>query len=680
MEWQPTPYTAPLVAAAVLSVVITGYAVFRRRRDNQALVDAFIGVAFGAGMWAGAYALQLSASGLDSTLFWNQFVWAGIGLLAVAWPVFVLVYLGWTNWVTVRYVAALSVVPLSVVFTVFVLDTSTLFYQAPHLIAPRGYSVLAYTPRPALLAFMAYTYVVNLLTFVALGYAVLVREGERRRQALVVLFAGVTPAVVGIVGLVTGLGPVFVDLTPITFAVTSVALGWIVFRHQLLDITPVARDAVFTHLTDGVIVINADERIVDYNRPAADLFTAIAVGKHVSEAFADVPSVARAVTTAPATDDLRITISGDAGAPRFLTLSLHRIGEQPQAGGCVLLFRDITERETLQRRYRTLIEKSPNVIGVVGNDGLLQYVSPSIERILGHHPTEVEGRPVLDLVHPEDREAAQHAFECAFDDAEPRPIEHRIAHADGSWRRFETVAEQLFDGAQEAVITATDITDSHRYEQRLQVLNRVLRHDLKNDTNVIGGYVSLLRDHVDATGDEYLDIIDRNVDTLTHLSDQARQIDVALHSSTERAAIDLTDLVPRLCGTLDSSFQDADISVSTPDTAVVCSDTLLESAVRNVLENAVVHNDRDEPTVAVTVTADRDGYQIDVRDDGPGIPPVERAVFTAERETPLEHASGLGLWLVHWIVTESGGELQIDDSCFDRGTLVSIWLPSNETS
>lgn len=680
MEWQPTPYTAPLVAAAVLSVVITGYAVFRRRRDNQALVDAFIGVAFGAGMWAGAYALQLSASGLDSTLFWNQFVWAGIGLLAVAWPVFVLVYLGWTNWVTVRYVAALSVVPLSVVFTVFVLDTSTLFYQAPHLIAPRGYSVLAYTPRPALLAFMAYTYVVNLLTFVALGYAVLVREGERRRQALVVLFAGVTPAVVGIVGLVTGLGPVFVDLTPITFAVTSVALGWIVFRHQLLDITPVARDAVFTHLTDGVIVINADERIVDYNRPAADLFTAIAVGKHVSEAFADVPSVARAVTTAPATDDLRITISGDAGAPRFLTLSLHRIGEQPQAGGCVLLFRDITERETLQRRYRTLIEKSPNVIGVVGNDGLLQYVSPSIERILGHHPTEVEGRPVLDLVHPEDREAAQHAFECAFDDAEPRPIEHRIAHADGSWRRFETVAEQLFDGAQEAVITATDITDSHRYEQRLQVLNRVLRHDVKNDTNVIGGYVSLLRDHVDATGDEYLDIIDRNVDTLTHLSDQARQIDVALHSSTERAAIDLTDLVPRLCGTLDSSFQDADISVSTPDTAVVCSDTLLESAVRNVLENAVVHNDRDEPTVAVTVTADRDGYQIDVRDDGPGIPPVERAVFTAERETPLEHASGLGLWLVHWIVTESGGELQIDDSCFDRGTLVSIWLPSNETS
>ena len=221
------------------------------------------------------------------------------------------------------------------------------------------------------------------------------------------------------------------------------------------------------------------------------------------------------------------------------------------------------------------------------------------------------------------------------------------------------------------------MTESRRYEQRLQVLNRVLRHDLKNDTNVIGGYADLLRDHVDAEGDEYLDIIDRKVETLTHLSDQAREIDVALHSDAEQATIDLSRLVERLCESLESSFPHATVTVSTPPEAVVSADELLESAVRNVLENAVVHNDRDRPVVEATVAAADDGrYRIEVADDGPGIPAVERTVFTEARETALEHASGLGLWLVHWIVTESGGEVDIDTR-EPRGTLVTMRLPAD---
>jgi len=208
-------------------------------------------------------------------------------------------------------------------------------------------------------------------------------------------------------------------------------------------------------------------------------------------------------------------------------------GSTSAAGGTVLLFFDVTERETLQRRYRALIEKSPNIIAVCGTDGLLRYVSPSIERLLGHSPAEIEGRPVIDLVHPDDRREAQRAFECAFETGEPQAIDHRIAHADGNWRQFDTRVERLFEDTEEVVITATDVTEIRRSEQRLQVLNRVLRHDLKNDTNVIGGYANLLRNHVDEEGDDYLDIIDRKVETLTHL-DQAREIDVALHQGTAR--------------------------------------------------------------------------------------------------------------------------------------------------
>ena len=703
MVWQPTPYTAPLLVAALASLSFAAYAVRNRSRGETPIVGSFIGVTVASGVWSLAYAAQLSATTLDATLLWNRLVWVGIAALAVAWPAFVFAYVDWTAWLRPRRFVLLCLVPATALGGVFFVGADPLFYTSPSLSDANGYLLMEYLPTPALIGFMTYSYAVNLFTFGVLGYVALARDGVFRRQAALLLAAGAAPTTVGVVGIAGGLGPMFVDLTPVTFAATSGLLGWVVFRYRLLDLSPIARDAVFSNLSDGVVVVDANGRVVDLNQPARRLFPSAAVGCEVEEAFERAPAVVDLVAGTEnddggtpgygagpdPDDDLRVTINVESD-PRFLTVAAHSIatsksgvaaepgpgvGGRSTAGGTVLLFRDVTERETLQRRYRALIEKSPNVIAVCGTDGLLRYVSPSIERLLGHAPAEIEGRPVIDLVHPDDRREAQRAFERAFETDEQQSLDHRIAHADGNWRRFETVVERLFGDTEEVVITATDVTKSRRYEQRLQVLNRVLRHDLKNDTNVIGGYADLLRDHVGDEGDEYLDVIDRKVETLTHLSDQAREIDVALHSDGARAEIDLSPLVTRLCDSLESSFPEATVTVSTPDGAVVCADELLESAIRNVLENAVVHNNGDQPIVEVSVDRDGGGYRIAVADNGPGIPPVERSVFSEARETALEHASGLGLWLVHWIVIESGGDLEIHTR-EPTGTLITMWLPT----
>jgi PAS domain S-box-containing protein len=676
MAWQPTPYTVPLLIAAAASFGFTVYAVGNRSRGGRALLWSFVGVAGTAGVWALGYAAQLSAPALGPTLLFNRFVWLGSAGLAVAWPAFVFAYVDRTAWLGRRRLPLLLAVPAAVAVAVLTVGVDPLFYVDPVLVDAGGYRVLAYTPTPALLGFVGYTYAVNLFTFAVLGHAALSRDGVFRRQATVLFAAGVAPTALGAAGIFGVVGPErgVVDFTPIAFGATSALLAWLVFRYRLLDVSPIARDAVFANLSDAVVVCDADGRVVDRNDPAEALFPDADLGVAVGEAFDDVPAVADAVTDEDAAEEFRVTLDG-GGAPRFLTVDVHDItGPGTTRGGTVLLFRDVTERETLQRRYRALIEKSPNVIAVCGEDGLVRYVSPSIERLIGHRPTEIEGRPVIDLVHPEDRREAQHAFERAFDSAEPQSLTHRIARDDGSYRRFETVIERLFEDAREVVITATDVTEARRYEQRLQVLNRVLRHDLKNDTNVIGGYADLLRDHVDEEGDPYLDVIDRKVRTLTHLSDQAREIDVALHSDAARTEIDLAELVARLCESLESSYPHATVSVAVPESAVVTADELLESAVRNVLENAIVHNDGDDPHVEATVVPDGDRLRVDVADDGPGIPPVERTVFSEARETALEHASGLGLWLVHWIVTESGGDIEIATR-EPTGTVVRMWLP-----
>jgi len=60
------------------------------------------------------------------------------------------------------------------------------------------------------------------------------------------------------------------------------------------------------------------------------------------------------------------------------------------------------------------------------------------------------------------------------------------------------------------------------------------------------------------------------------------------------------------------------------------------------------------------VTSGDDTVTITVADDGPGIPEKERAVLAQGRETPFDHTSGLGLWLVTWIVGDSGGEIDFE--------------------
>ena len=679
MAWQPTPYTVPLVVAAVVSVAFAAYALRGRFGDGGPLRRSFVALAVSAGVWAFAYAIQLSATSLDATLFWNRFDWVGVAGLAVAWPAFVLAYVDRTAWLRPRRLWVLCLVPAAAVGAVWTVGPAPLFYRDPALVDAGGYRLLEYAPTPALLGFAGYTYAVDLLSFAVIGHTAVARDGVFRRQAALLLTAGVAPLAAGAVGAAGLVGPDsgVVDLTPVAFAGTAALVGWVVFWYRLLGVSPVARDVVFGNLSDGVVVCDDAGRIVDRNEPARALFPDADPGSRASTAFADLPDVAAAVADGSEAEQLDAAVD-DGSVTRFLAVDVHPVtGPGGARGGTVLVFRDVTERETLQRRYRALVEKSPNVIAVCGDDGLVRYVSPSVERLLGHAPTAIEGRPVIDFVHPEDRRTAQRAFERAFESGDPQPVSHRAAHADGSWRRFETVIESRSPDADEVIVTATDVTESRRYEQRLQVLNRVLRHDLKNGTNVIGGYADLLRDHVDDGGDEYLDVIDRKVEALTHLSDQAREIDVALHSDAERARIDAAELVERLCESLSSSFPSAAVTASTPESAVVVADDLLESAVRNVLENAVVHNDRQRPTVDATVTADGDRYRIDVADDGPGIPPVERTVFSEARETPLEHASGLGLWLVHWIVTESGGDLDVDTR-EPTGTVVRMWLPRGD--
>ena len=111
------------------------------------------------------------------------------------------------------------------------------------------------------------------------------------------------------------------------------------------------------------------------------------------------------------------------------------------------------------------------------------------------------------------------------------------------------------------------------------------------------------------------------------------------------------------------------------DTTLRSDPRLLRLTVSNLLENALEHTDESDGRVTVRVEREDRGVVIEVDDDGSGIPEDELAPLRSQRETQLEHGSGIGLWIVHWCGELLGGHTEFDVT---GGTTVTVVLPDLE--
>ncbi|MFC7212809.1 histidine kinase N-terminal 7TM domain-containing protein [Saliphagus sp. GCM10025334] len=679
MEWHVSLWTALLGVTALVSFAFAVYVFRNYYRRNDVVIVAFFGISTATVWWSLTYALQVSATTVSAKLAWNRFVWIGVALMMVSWPLFVLVYTGRERWARGKRLALLAALPTATLLLAWGGRADQFLYLEPAVEYVDGLYLLTFTPGAFFLFVQAYSYAINGMTYVLLWRTMRRQTGPVRRQAILLLVAGLIPAVATLVGMTGWITPLFFDLTPLAFLLTTPLVAWALFSHRLFEISPVARDVVFENLADGVVVLSDEDTIIDANDPARSLFGDRILGISLPEAFEAYPEVASVLEND--TEDARVTVETSEETKRFEVSAL-----DVTPGGTVatvLLFEDVTDEETLERRYQSMIEKSPNVVATVDEEWTFRYVSPSITRVLGYEPAQLVGHSLLEYVHPDDRadvlELRTHSRERPSTDS----IEHRVTHADGAWNVFKTTIEPLFDGAGEFVVTSTDVTDERIYEQRLQVLNRVLRHDVKNNVNIITGYVDLLADHIDAGGESYLETIEENATALADLSELAREVDMVLHGKSDHQTVDMAAAVDAATERLQRSYDDAtvtvDIDVDVDEAALALVNPLYPSAIDNVLKNAVEHSDRSNPSIEVTVDRTETTVDVVIADDGPGIPAVEREVLTAGRETSLEHASGLGLWLVNWIVARSGGDVEFAEN-EPRGSIVQLQFPRATTA
>ncbi|WP_181693307.1 PAS domain-containing sensor histidine kinase [Natronomonas sp. LN261] len=337
-----------------------------------------------------------------------------------------------------------------------------------------------------------------------------------------------------------------------------------------------------------------------------------------------------------------------------------------------------------RRDFRALFDQLDDVaLWTATEPGKFDYISAGFEDIWGFPPEEVKGdiSRLIDAIHPEDRDRVRANIEASAQGLRDEAYEGRVVQPDGSvrWVLTRQVLLRDDDGeVSEVVGICTDITEQKRRERELELLNRVVRHDIRNDMAVVLGWVEMLDEHVDAEGRAYVQQILTSGEHIVELTEAARDyVEVAV--SDEEPTVEPTPLRPVLEAELslrEESFPEAAFVVegSLPDVAVT-ADSMLTSVFRNLLNNAVQHNDRDTPVVEVSCEVRDDDVEVRIADNGPGIPDEQKERIFGKGEIGLESSgSGIGLYLVHTLTDQFGGEIRVEDND-PRGSVFIIELP-----
>ncbi|MFY4812430.1 PAS domain S-box protein [Haloarcula sp. AONF1] len=358
-----------------------------------------------------------------------------------------------------------------------------------------------------------------------------------------------------------------------------------------------------------------------------------------------------------------------------------------QFRGTVGVVRDLTdlkqaraELEDERDRFSYLFNTLPDAVietETVARESVVRSVNPAFSDVFGYEQDTAVNSPLSDLLRPPDTAHDElPRFDNGQANGDPFQTELRLMTETG-FRDF------LFRGVPysrdgdsiRGFGIYTDITEQRERERRLKLLNRVLRHNLRNDLTVVLGMADALDERIDDEDQRaILHRLQRKAEEMASLSERARDMERSVRR--DQYGTDPVDVSATVTDTV-SSYRDeyaGEIKTDLPDVSVTAGDGRLHRILGELLENSLEHAG-DDPSIRIGIQTGPRTVSITVADDGPGIPQHELDVVTGDEPiTQLRHGTGLGLWLVVWVTETYGGTVDFDSSP-DGGTVVTLELP-----
>jgi PAS domain S-box-containing protein len=695
-----------LLAAIVISLWLSIYA-WRQQPTTGAL---YFSLLMGAvSFWALFHLLEIHTTNVTWRLIWSNATFFSVTAVPIFWFLFALEYTGRTKNLSRRQTAVLFVEPLIILLLIWSNFYHGLFRPGAIFDFTGSIPKVQMIYGPAFWVHTVYSYLLlaagNVLLIIAF-----VRAPRLYRQQMGIILAGAFVPWLANLFYVFPLGATaYFDPTALAFTVSGLLLGWAIFGYRLIDAMPFARDTIIESLTDGLMVLDRQDRIVDMN-PAAEQMSGYrasdVIGQPVEEGLARWRALVEQFR--PFRDfTTEIAIPEEGGTLHYDLRLIGLTDRRGRPAGRLVILRNITNRKQTEAAYSALVEHSLQGLAIM-QDGQVRYVNPALTTMTGLKADELLALTVAGIterVHPEDRPLMAALWQNGGE------AELRLLVGEGAtlWLQL-TVSRIQFQGRAALQVAVMDVT--HRKEAMVQLqaakdeaelANRAksiflanMSHELRTPLSAIIGYSEMLREQAEIKGEGVIAGQLGNIETAAyHLLTILNSI---LDLSKVEAGkmklylewfnlIDFVEELRMMAEPLMIQNKNRLVMECEPAlTAIYADRTKVQQILLNLLSNAgkfTREGDvvlRIERETAVAPSAPSAIILFQVQDSGIGMTPDELQLlfrpFTQLDSTPTRQYGGAGLGLVisQRFAEMMGGSITVASEP-GQGTLFTVCLP-----
>jgi len=636
MAWQETPYTIPLIVAATLSATSALY-IWRRHRVAAARTMALI-LLIGTG-WIVGYALELASADLHTKVFWNNAQYPAVTIVSIAWLVFTLQYTGREKWVTRCNVAVSSIIPAITLILVFTNEYHGLMWSRIELNTEGPFAVLSYIYGIWFWVHTAYSYILVLSGSLLLVQMLIRSQRLYRWQIISLLLAAFSPVLLSVLEF-RGLYPLpYLFVVVLLIPTCSLAVALSIYRFRVADIIPVAREAVIDSMSDAVMVLDPENRIIDVNPSAQRVmgrFASALIGQCIEDVW---PHWSGQIGSGRGKIEEEIVLDQEKEQYIYDVRISPLTGWRGNFIGQVVVFRDVTERKKAEEllyeseeKFRTIFEHANDEIVYLDKSGKIIDINKKSEEIFGYKREDIIGKNFVELgfLGVENISKMVELFVDVVMKGKPIPFFLlELKRKDGN-EIFAEVSTRLIkkNGEIEGILSILrDITERKQAEENIkaslrekEVLLREIHHRVKNNLQVISSLLNLQSAYI--KDKQYAEMLKESQNRIKSMA----LIHEKLYQSEDLACIDFGRYIKDMTYGLFRSYgvstaaitpkmDVGDISLQI-DAAIPCG-LIINELVSNSLKHAFPDRKGE---IAVSLHSVDGTIELTVSDNGVGIP------------------------------------------------------------
>ncbi len=699
---------AVLIASMGISWAVALFVWTRRQAPGAKQLALMMGL---VGWWGFPFLLRGIDYGPATRLLALKLEYVSVVAVAFLWLWFVLAYTGKNEWLTPNRLALLALMPCITLILAWTAEFHNLivdFGDVPfHL---QGTGNLSW--KRGLWGWINTCYQYGVL---AIGTYVLLR-GIRslhlsyRSQILplvLTIVAGWGVNILYTFDLIATGWPI----APLSFAFFGVGISWSLYRHRLLDIVPVARDALIERISDVVLVLDVQQRIIDINPAGQQLlgpFTRSPIGQRIDQVLPNLGDVFQSRMIPSVRREFKHV--DNLGKRRVYDVGISNlVSRQKSVTGYLCVLRDVTELE----QFDLAMSGANDGIWDWNLDTNTVHFDTRYYTVAGYEPQEFPSsfEAWASRVHPDDIERSQEAVDQYIAAGISRyDIEFRFRRKEGTWmwiRSRGKVVERNDEGKPIRFIgTHSDITARkqaeealHRFNEELELRVRrrtaeletanrelnefayIVSHDLKAPLRGINRLAHWLQEDyagvLGEKGQEQLGLLSERVERMDALIDGVLRYSRATRDSERVESVDLNVLVPQV---IDILVPPPHLTIRIDNTLpVITGDSVqLTQVFQNLLSNAMKFMDKSDGTITIGCVDNGDAWTFRVEDNGPGIETRHHEsifqIFQSGVPQDDHESTGIGLTVVKKIVEFYGGHIEVE-SDVGQGTTFIFSFP-----